>query len=580
MTLSQVLIIVLLLGLLAAFATDRFRPDTVAIAGLLLGAVLGLVPFDRVFTGFSSPAVITVIEVLLIVQALGRSHVFDRIGDWLNQRFRRPRPLIMALCGVAACLSSVMNNVAAFSLMLPACFSVIAKARIPARWIFLPVSFATLLGGLLTSIGTPSNLIASSLLLASGHQGFTLLDFTPTGIAMTLAGLVAIAFWLPRTLFGRDESGLADEPTAMQRTMTELLVSSPNQATSSKASLETLLSGQVRNIIRGGRRIFPLTPQTTVSPGDRLLADVDSKNLERALEEGFVSLGRTAAGAGRQRIKAIVMPHSLLAGSSVAAQDALEGAAVELLQVEGESVRFDGPFEELPLRVGNVLLLEGEEAAIRSFISHHDLVEVAGTPQSAQTSSGLMPLGIFALGVLGAASGLLSPEIALAGVVGLLCLSGKLDIRVALRNLNWPIVIVLAAMLPLGEALGTTGAAAAIATAVTGSLPLSFAPLSVLAILALSMAITPFVNNVTTVTIVAPIALEIARVTGLSPQMLVMAVAVGASCDFLTPFGHHNNTLAFGLGQYRFRDFLKLGWPVSLSAGVAAVLVLLWYWGR
>ena len=149
MTLSQILIIVLLAGLMAAFASDRFRADNVAIAGLVIGAALGLVPADRIFSGLANPAVITVLEVLLIVHALARSHVFDRIGKWVNRRLGRPLWQVMALCVVAACLSGVMNNIAAFSLMLPACFSIMASGKVPARWIFLPLSYATLMGGLL-----------------------------------------------------------------------------------------------------------------------------------------------------------------------------------------------------------------------------------------------------------------------------------------------------------------------------------------------------------------------------------------------------------------------------------------------
>ena len=578
MTPSQILIIVLLLGLLTAFATDRFRADTIAIGGLVAGILLGLVPLDRIFSGLTNPAVLTVVEVLLIVQALSRSHAFDRIGEWLNRRFVRPHALVMALCGFAACLSSVMNNVAAFSLMLPACFSVIAKGRVSARWIFLPLSYATLLGGLWTSIGTPPNLIASSFLQQSGTRGFSLLDFAPVGIAATAVCLLVMALWLPRTLFDEGDEQAPEDPVSIHRSMTELVFSSAGQAPSSVGLVEHLLEGRVCNILRDERRLFPLKNETAVLPGDRLLVEADPKNLEKALAAGIVSYGRRGGGADRRRVKAIVMPHSLLAGSSIAAQDPVNERAVEILQVEGEPARFEGPFEELSFRVGSILLLEGDDAAIRSFISYHDLVEVAGDPQTDLSAVGVLPLAVFALGVLAAASGLAPPEIALAGVVAVLCLIGRLDIRAALRNLNWPIIIILVAMLPLGEAVGTTGAAAAIATAVTGYLPLSMAPLAVFVLLAIAMAITPFVNNATTVVILAPIAVEIASATQLSPQMLVMAVAVGASCDFLTPFGHHNNMLAYSLGHYRFRDVLKLGWPVSLAAFLTAGTVLLLYW--
>lgn len=577
MTSSQILIVVLLAGLLTAFASDRFRADNVAVAGLVLGVVLGLVPTDRIFSGLTSPAVVTVLEVLLIVHALGRSHVFDRIGEWLNRRFTRPLGQIMALCGVAACLSSVMNNVAAFSLMLPACFSMMAKGRLPARWIFLPLSYATLLGGLWTSIGTPANLVASGFLQQAGEEGFALLDFAPTGIAATAAGLLVVALWLPRTLLKQGEEQAEDDSAAISWVMTELRVAAADQNTPSVADLEALLDGRVHNILREGRRVFPIKPETIVVPEDRLLVEAEPRALNSALLAGRVSYSRQAGSGERRRVRAVIMPHSLLAGSSIAAQD-LDEVAVEILQVEGEPLRFDGPFEELSFRAGSILLLEGDEAAVRSFIAYNELVEVAENTPVGASEVGIMPLAVFALGVMAAGSGLVATEIALAGVVAVLCLSGKLDLRAALRNLNWPIVVILVAMLPLGQAVGTTGAAAAIATFLTEHLPMAAVPLAVFVLLAIAMVITPFVNNVTTVAILAPIAVELAHATQLSPQMLVMAVAVGASCDFLTPFGHHNNTLAYGLGPYSFRDFLRVGWPVSLATFLAAGGVLLLYW--
>eukprot|EP00913_Durusdinium_trenchii_P031519 g29511.t1 len=530
---------------MAAFASDRFRTENVA--------------------------------VLLIVHALGRSNVFDRIGDWLSGRLTRPLWQIMTLCCAGACLSSVMNNIAAFTLMLPACFSVMAKGRVPARWIFLPLSYATLLGGLWTSIGTPANLLASALLQQSGEEGFAFLDFAPTGLAVTAAGLLVIGLWLPHTLLREGAEHPAEDDTTMLRVMTELKPSTAGDAPSTVACLEELLVGKVYNIIREERRVFPLTRETKLLAADRLLVEAEPLALSAGLLAGRISHWRRGGSGERRRVRAVVMPHSLLAGSSMAAQD-LEGSDVEILQVEGEPARFDGPFEELSFPVGSILLLEGDEAALRSFIAYNDLVEVADHASAGETKTGGAPLLVFAAGVMTTASGVMAPEIALAGVVAVLCLIGGLDLRSALRNLNWSIIVILAAMLPLGEAVATTGAAGAIATAMTSHLPFSMALLSVFAMLALSMAITPFVNNPTTVAILAPIATELAHATHLSPQMLVMAVAVGASCDFLTPFGHHNNTLAYGLGQYRFKDFLVVGWPVSLAVFLAAGVVLMLVW--
>ncbi|WP_137131023.1 SLC13 family permease [Rhizobium sp. FY34] len=579
MTTDQFLIIALLLGLLALFATDRFRLETMAIGGLALAAVLGLVPLGGIFSGLTSPAVITVIEVLLIVQAISRSHIFDRIGGWLNRRGLRPHWLVIALCAVAACLSSVMNNVAAFSLMLPACFSVMAQNRIPARWIFLPLSYATLMGGLWTSIGTPPNLIASTLLQQATGKPFAFLDFAPAGIAATLCGLLVMAAWLPRSLYVGVPAGEApEEISPTRRVMTDLVALPRGSGRQTVGQLEGMLEGRVRNVVRAGKRLFPLKPDSIVSDGDHLLVEAHAVRLEACLASGAFAYAGGGENSRGQQIAAVVMPHSVLVGSCVASLDPDNVPGVTILRIEGESGRFEGAFEELPFRVGNLLLLEGEASAIRSFIGYYDLIEVAGNDGAARAATGWMPLLVFALGVSVSALGLLAPDIALGAVVAIFCLMGWLDLRLGLRNLNWSIIILLVAMLPLGTALATTGAAAAIAHGLIGLMPMASAPVAVIVLLTLAMLITPFVNNTATLAILAPVALEVARATGLSPQMLLMAVTMGASLDFLTPFGHHNNMLAYSLGSYRFIEFVKVGWPVSLATGLAGAVALLFYW--
>ncbi|MBT9371338.1 SLC13 family permease [Rhizobium sp. CSW-27] len=573
------LIIVLLLGLVLMFAMDRFRAESVAIGGLALATILGLVPLGQVFSGLTSPAAITVIEVLLIVQVLRRARLFGQMGGWLQARLHHPRRAVLGLCVLAALLSSVMNNVAAFSLMLPVCVSVMARNRIPARWMFLPLSYATLLGGAWTSIGTPPNLVAGALLTQATGRTYAFLDFAPVGLAASAAALAVMVFWLPRSLMTEDDLPQEDEESTLFRhVMTELLVWSDSSGQTTVAMIEEEMGGRIRNIVRDGRRVFPLKPETPVMLQDRLLVEAHPAKLDACLATGSFTYALARRGHHRRRAAAVVMPHSVMLGSCMATLDPEVAAGVTILGVEGEPARFEGPFEELPLRVGNRLRLEGESQALRAFIAYFDLVEVADEQEAASSPVGVISMIVFVFGVVAAALGLVAAELALGGVVVVFCLAGWLDLRLGLRNLNWSIIILLVAMLPLGSALGTTGAAAGIAHALVDWLPVQGGAAAVFLLLALAMLITPFVNNTTTLAILAPIALEVARAEGLSPQMLLMAVTVGASLDFLTPFGHHNNTLAYSLGSYRFRDFLRAGWPVSLAAGFAAGVALLLYW--
>jgi di/tricarboxylate transporter len=567
MTLDQGLIVGLLIALLIVFALDRFRIEIVALAGLACGVLLGLVPGDRAFSGLSNPAVVTVIEILLIVQALDESHL-DAFADWLRKR-ASPRRAVIVLCAAGAGVSSVMNNVGAYALTLPVAFSLARSAGLSKRSVLMPLSFATLLGGLCSLIGTPANLIVSNALQQATGTGFRFLDFAPTGVAVTIAGLAVIAIWAPRAL----ASGLepVDEDSSVARRIVTEVRLPGTAAALSIGELSTRIVGTVHTVVRDGQRLFPLTQGTDVQKGDLLLLDADTAALRAALATGQLVTARGDGAGSGSEIEAAIMPQSTLVGSRIAAIEAFSDRGIRVLAVTTQNPRIEGRLDQLQLGIGDILRLEGDDMALRDAVEETALLELAAARRLDSRKVSPIPIVTFALGILVAALGLAPPEIALGAVVISLAASKALDLRVALAGLNWPIVLLLVAMLPLGEAVASTGAAATIAGALIAILPMS-SPVAVCVLaLGLAMLVTPFVNNATTAVILAPIAVEVARDAGVSPALALMAVAIGASSDFLTPFGHHNNTLAYGLGEYRFADFLRMGWPVSIAAFVAGV---------
>jgi di/tricarboxylate transporter len=573
LTLDQIGIAALLVALLAIFALDRFRIEVVALAGLAVGVLLGPVPFDRAFSGLASPAVITVVEVLLIVQALDQSRLLDMLGDRLRARLGSPRRVVLALCAIGAATSTVMNNVGAFALVLPIAFSLARSAGIPLRQIVMPLSFATLLGGLCTVVGTPANLIVSGALRDATGAGFAFLDFAPTGLAVTVAGLAAIAVWAPRALATPDAPAPGDGTG--RRIVTEATML---EAGTTVGGLAARLEGAVHSVERAGRRLFPLRDETALQPGDVVLLDADEAELRAARAAGALAATRSDAAAAGAEVEAVVMPRSTLVGSRPATIEALD-EGLRLTAVATHNPRIEGGLDDLQLGIGDVLHLEGDPSLLREFVESSGLLTLAPIVRLEPKSFSPAPVTLFGLGILFAALGLLPPEIAFGAVVVALAVGGFLDLRVALAELNWPIVLLLVAMLPLGEAVATTGAATTLAGALAGSLP-SASPVAAAALmLGLAMLITPFVNNATTAVILAPIAVELAEAAAVSPALLLMAVAIGASSDFLSPFGHHNNTLAYGLGGYSFRDFPRVGWAVSLAAFLAGVAtcVLVWH---
>lgn len=576
---DQSLILGLLLLLLAVFALDRFRVEIVAVSGLAAGVLLGLVPFTEVFSGLSNPAVITVLEILLIIQALQNGRLLNRLAGVLNDRLRSPQSIVVAICAIGAFLSAFMNNIGAFALMLPVVFSVARSADIDPRSIIMPLSFATLLGGLCTVVGTPPNLIVSEALHAPVGQPFRFLDFAPTGIAVTLVGLVVLALRGPRALAFVSPKASRDNVPA-RRTVTEVVIP-PNGHTLARVSdAEAAVGGVVHSIVRDGKRVFPLRPDTELRANDHLLVEANDRLLTNRLKSGELKPGRQSPREhGVSRIQAVVLPNSVILGSSVANVVDFSKRGITVLAVSTQSQRIEGGLDDLRLAVGDILHLQGNRDDILEAIAEVGLVETASVDQPALNSGSMWPFAAFAGGIAIAAFGIAPPEVAYGSVVIALLLGRALDLRTALAQLNWPIIVLLVAMLPLGDAMASTGAAVTVAHGLLQAIPWSSALALTAGTLVLAVAITPFVNNTTTAVILAPIAIELARAAEISPALLLMAVAIGASSDFLTPFGHHNNTLAYALGPYRFRDFPRLGWPLTVATILTGSVACLVVWG-
>ncbi|SFJ06328.1 SLC13 family permease [Albimonas pacifica] len=576
MTADQIAILALLAGLLAAFASGRFRLEVVALSGLALGAALGLVPADRIFSGFANPAVITVVEILLIVRLLSRARLLEAATERLLARLRGPGRARAALLALAAALSSVMNNVGAFALMLPVVQAAARRTGLAPRAILLPVSYATLLGGLCTLIGTPPNLLASEALSDAVGRGFGFFDFALAGVPAALAGLAALLLWAPRVLDPDPEEAQALDPSPV---VAELTL--PEGSPLVGRALADLPRGlAVRGIERAGRAVSPLWPRTPLAAGDRLLAEADPRTLDALRAEGALALAAAAPARGAEPMQAVISPASPLVGSPAGALAFLEDAGARLVAVGlGPRPRLiEGRLADLRLGVGDVLHLEGPPEALRRALGERDALLLAPGPEETGPAPPLWPLAAFGLGVAAAGFGLADPAAAFGAVLLALLLGGALRLRAGLASLDWGVIVMLAAMIPLGEAAATTGAAASLAGAVASLPAVASPPLAIGAILLLAAALTPLVNNAALVVALAPIAVELAEVSGAPPQPFLIALAAGASLDFLTPFGHHNNTLAHGLGGYRFSDFPRAGWPVLLSAAAAAWAATVLFW--
>ncbi|ANK87048.1 MULTISPECIES: SLC13 family permease [unclassified Rhizobium] len=579
MSFEQASLLILLLAMLVLFSLERIRIEVTAIAGLLAGYALGLYPVDQIFAGFASPVVITVIEILLIVQVLARAKLFDNLAAHVAAARSSNFKVISGASSLAGFLSIFMNNIGAFAITLPVALRLGVALSIPRRQLVMPISFAALLGGLVSLIGTPANLLVSDALARTSGAGFHFFDFSYVGLPVAIAGILLIAVRV-RYLFPEPDAVPATLAQGSRRIVIERRI--PNASPLIGARLSECLTRfgiKPHALIRDGNFVFGPLDQSMISAGDVLLAE--------GADDIFAGLAATQALVadahlnGRPpdftRVETVVMPESTLVGSRVSSLEVFHHRGIAVTALSMRAPRIEGRFLDLQLSIGDILTLEGPRTAIAEALEESECLPLAPTASAEPALLSWRPFALFVCGVAASAAGL-HPEVAFAGVVLVLALLNHLNIRQAMADLNWPIIIMLAAMIPIGQAVAGTGAAEAIAGWLSFIVPVNH-PLSGIAlILFLAMALTPFVNNATVAIVLAPIALEFARIGRHTPDAYLIAVAIGASLDFLTPFGHHNNTLAMGIGGYRFSDFLRAGWPLAVATYGLALFLLALFW--
>jgi di/tricarboxylate transporter len=581
MEFEQAAVAAILVGMFAAFFAGRWRHDVVALAGLMAAVLTGVVPAASAFSGFASPAVITVAAVLVLTRTLARSGVFDVLGGRLLAGASGTTAQIAILCATGAAISAFINNIGALALLMPVALAVARRhGRSPSLYL-LPLSYATLLGGMSTLIGTPANLLVSEFRAAATGEPFAMFAFAPVGAPLALLGVAYLAAIGWRRVPSRRDGGEPDIPLPAGGYETELTVAqhSPHMGRSVGA-LERERGLQVYAIVRDGVRVFGRLAQETLRAGDVVLLKADAATLRRLVEaEGMVPhLGPEAEDG--ILVEAVMMPDAVARGSSARTLDLWRRWGVTLVAASRRGRRSEGRLAEAPLSTGDVLLVHGNRDAVLAALAELGCLPLADRRLTLQPRRALAGGAIFGTAVTLAALGMAPPEIGFSLAVLALLAARMLRPAEMYDAVDWPVLVLLAVMIPMGGALietGTAGLLAGIAATATGDL----GPHVLLGlVLGATMLITPVLNNPATVTVMAPVALDLAAGLQVSPDPFLIAVAIGASCDFLTPFGHHNNAVVMGPGGYRFGDYARVGrWLELLVFAVAVVLIpLAWNW--
>jgi len=560
---------------LALFISDRIRPDAVALIVLLLAWVTGLVSLEGALAGFGSPAVLIVAAVLVVGRAVEYTGGAQAMTAWLIPNVRFPSVRIGGVLLMGALLSAFMNNIAALVITMPIALTIAREHKLPAGAVLMPLAFATILGGMTTLIGTPANLIISSVREDRLGTPFGMFDMTPVAGAVAGAGLLYLMI-LGWRMAPRRAGGGA-EPARIVKVFELALPIGAFQSRMTSASIRRQLrdAGAVLlAVLRDGDRAR-IEADRVLHPDDRLLVMSRDDPWAVAGKARLYSDSAEHHAPGRVTAHVSVMHGSKLIGQGYGGIESATEGEVEFIAAGPRAARLKRPLQANSIEAGDQLFLRGETEAIGRLAARARLLQIGQqAPPVRAGKPALLVIGIYAAAVLLAALLGVSTTAAFIAAALAICLLRLLPADEAYRAIDLPVIVLLAAMIPIGrafdEAGGTDAIAAAIAWALTGA-PL-FVTLA--AIVGLTMLLTVFLNNVATALVMAQVGMESALALGIHPDAALLAVLIGCSCDFLTPIGHQNNMLVLRPGNYRFMDYPKVGAPLSVIAVVVTAYVL------
>lgn len=586
---EQYLVFAVLIVALFFFVWDKVRYDIVAFLALAVLVVAEIIPSDRAFSGLSHPAVITVAAVLIISKGLQYSGLVDIIVDWISKVSTKLWVQVVLLSTIVAIASAFINNVGALAIIMPVALHLGRKYGFSVSFLLMPIAFASILGGMMTLIGTPPNIIISTFRAETVGSRFAMFDFFNVGGALALLGVVFVAFIGWRFLPKRQSDTSDNSMFEIENYITEVLITkdskllhAPISKVNEIAETEVLILG----IIRDGIRIHIPQPWEELKEHDIVLIEADTNDLKTFLSETKATLAEgtsaseEAKGSGSiVTTEVIVTPNSPLIGKNATDFRIRTQFQVNVLAVARQHRKINTRISKIKIKSGDVLLLQGRSSNIRELNSALHFLPLARRDLSLnKPRKTITAIAIFVLAMLSVVLGFLPVEIAFSIAAVGMVLGNILPIKEAYLSVDWPVIILLAAMIPVGEAFETTGGADTVTNLILGldnELPIwLFCGI----LMVVTIALSNVINNAATVVLMAPIAIKIATNFDASPDAFLMTVAVGASCAFLTPIGHQSNTLVMGPGGYKFSDYWKMGLPLTLLIILVGVPLILYFW--
>ena len=550
---------------LVFFATGIIRYDLVAALALMACVLVGLVPAADAFQGFANSAVITVAAVLVISRGLQNAGVVRQLSKIAERVGDNPTIQVGTLTGLTAVMSAFINNVGALALMMPVAVDIAKKSGRSPSFVLMPMAFGSLLGGMTTLIGTPPNLIISSFRTRYAETEFGMFDYSPVGIGVMLVGVAFITL-IGWRLVPKRESQHGQALFEIDKYSADVFVTQDSPIIEQRLS-QLVKDHDAIDFISLSRNTKPYdlrNPYLKIKLGDVLRVKADPADLQEFVENASLKLSgdkpHKIEATEMQLVEAVVASDSTVLNRTARSLNLRERFNANLIALSRRNRTLASRIKNVKIKAGDVMMLQMPTESIGSVLGELKVLPLAQRDiPLGQPKRLLVSMVLFAIAIAVSAVGWLPSSVAFVMCAIALVLTGIVPTRDLYQQIDWPIIVLLGAMIPVGGAFETSGAAAGISNSLVGMKSFASPTVMLVLLMIITMVLSDILNNAATAIVMAPVAIGLANNLEASPDAFLMAVAIAASCAFLTPIGHQSNTLVMGPGGYRFGDYIWMG---------------------